>query len=54
MASYDPETGALTWGDKDPDDGSSLASTGSVAPPSTLGEESWKWLFLQPLTTGQE
>ena len=24
--------------------------TGSVAPP-TLGEESWKWLFLQPLTT---
>jgi phospholipid/cholesterol/gamma-HCH transport system substrate-binding protein len=54
VASYDPESGKLTWGSTDPDDGSSLASTGSVAPPSTLGEESWKWLFLQPLTTGQE
>ena len=30
-----------------------LSSTGTVAPPS-LGEESWKWLFLQPLTSGQE
>jgi phospholipid/cholesterol/gamma-HCH transport system substrate-binding protein len=47
VASYDPETGKLTWGDP------GLSSTGSVAPPS-LGEESWKWLFLQPLTSGQE
>jgi phospholipid/cholesterol/gamma-HCH transport system substrate-binding protein len=47
VASYDPETGKLTWGDP------GLSSAGSVAPPS-LGEESWKWLFLQPLTSGQE
>jgi phospholipid/cholesterol/gamma-HCH transport system substrate-binding protein len=47
VASYDPETGKLTWGDP------GGSSTGTVAPPS-LGEESWKWLFLQPLTSGQE
>jgi phospholipid/cholesterol/gamma-HCH transport system substrate-binding protein len=47
VGSYDPETGKLTWGDP------GLSSAGSVAPPS-LGEESWKWLFLQPLTSGQE
>ena len=47
VASYDPETGKLTWGDP------GLSAAGSVAPPS-LGEESWKWLFLQPLTSGQE
>jgi phospholipid/cholesterol/gamma-HCH transport system substrate-binding protein len=53
VASYDPATGKLTWGDPGTGDGSALSSTGTVAPP-TLGEESWKWLFLQPLTTGQE
>jgi phospholipid/cholesterol/gamma-HCH transport system substrate-binding protein len=47
VASYDQETGKLTWGDP------GLSPTGTVAPPS-LGEESWKWLFLQPLTSGQE
>ena len=47
--SFDPETGEFTWGDVDP----ALASTGTVAP-QTLGEESWKWLFLQPLTTAQD
>lgn len=46
---FDPETGEFTWGDVDP----ALESTGTVAP-QTLGEESWKWLFLQPLTTAQE
>ena len=45
VASYDPETGELDWGDEPP---AELASPGSVAPP-TLGKESWKWLFLQPL-----
>jgi phospholipid/cholesterol/gamma-HCH transport system substrate-binding protein len=50
VATYDPETGKLRWGgDVDPE----LASTGTVAP-QTLGEESWKWLFLQPLTAAQE
>ena len=43
-ATYDQETGELTWGG---DQASSPA--GSLAPPA-LGEESWKWLYLQPLT----
>ena len=47
--SFDPDTGEFTWGDVDP----ALAATGTVAP-LTLGEESWKWLFLQPLMTPQE
>ncbi len=45
VASFDPDTGELTWGERPP---AELASPGSVAPP-TLGKESWKWLFLQPL-----
>jgi phospholipid/cholesterol/gamma-HCH transport system substrate-binding protein len=50
VASYDPESGRLRWGDKvDP----ALASPGRQAP-QTLGEESWKWLFLQPLSRPQE
>jgi phospholipid/cholesterol/gamma-HCH transport system substrate-binding protein len=49
VASYDPATGKLTWGAPKSD----LSTPGSVSPPS-LGEESWKWLFLQPLTSGQE
>lgn len=47
--SFDPATGRFTWGDVDPDE----VSAATVAP-KTLGEESWKWLFLQPLTAGQE
>ncbi len=43
-ATYDEATGKLTWGD-DP----ALSPAGSLAPPA-LGEESWKWLYLQPLT----
>ena len=44
IGSYDAETGRFTWG------GPSLAPSpgGGVAPPS-LGADSWKWLFLQPL-----
>ena len=50
VASFDPDTGKLSWGGKvDPN----LASAGSPAP-QTLGEESWKWLFLQPLTTSRD
>jgi phospholipid/cholesterol/gamma-HCH transport system substrate-binding protein len=47
--SFDPETGTFTWGDAAL---SQVSSTGSVAP-ALLGEETWKWLFLQPLTSGQ-
>jgi phospholipid/cholesterol/gamma-HCH transport system substrate-binding protein len=46
VAYYDPATHELTWGSKAPD---GLSSPGTLAPPS-FGEESWKWLFLQPLT----
>ena len=45
VASYDPSTGRLRWGDRVPRD---LSSPGSLAP-RTLGGDSWKWLFLQPL-----
>ena len=37
-------TGEVTWGSDD-----RLEPAGSLAPRS-LGEESWKWLYLQPLT----
>lgn len=48
IASYDPESGRLSWGD--PGD----AGVQAAAPaPTSFGEDSWKWLFLQPLTTMQ-
>lgn len=50
IAAYDPETGEMTWGVQET---AALEASGSLAP-ATLGEDSWKWLFLQPLTTGQE
>jgi phospholipid/cholesterol/gamma-HCH transport system substrate-binding protein len=43
-ATYDEKTGKLTWGQDE-----ALSPAGSLAPPA-LGEESWKWLYLQPLT----
>jgi len=49
IASYDEETGKLTWGNRA---ARAQTTTGSVAPP-TLGEESWKWLYLQPLMAPQ-
>ncbi|MFC7496540.1 MULTISPECIES: MCE family protein [unclassified Nocardioides] len=50
IAKYDPESNRLRW--TDPADGGRIDSdrAGSAAP-SSFGEESWKWLFLQPLTT---
>ncbi len=50
LASVDPATGKVTWGSEVPD---GLSNPGTAAP-STLGEESWKWLFLQPLATTPE
>jgi phospholipid/cholesterol/gamma-HCH transport system substrate-binding protein len=50
VASYDPTTKRLTWGPRVP---SRLADPGSPAP-ETLREESWKWLFLQPLTADRK
>jgi phospholipid/cholesterol/gamma-HCH transport system substrate-binding protein len=50
VASYDPTSGSLSWGERVPRD---LSSPGSLAP-RTLGGDSWKWLFLQPLMPGRE
>ena len=47
IAAYDPSTGSLAWGEREAE---AVQSAGSVAP-RTLGKESWKWLFLQPLLT---
>jgi phospholipid/cholesterol/gamma-HCH transport system substrate-binding protein len=45
VASYDPESGKLRWGSRvDP----TLDQPGTLAP-QAFGEETWKWLFLQPL-----
>lgn len=45
VASYDPASGKLRWGARvDP----TLDQPGTLAP-QAFGEESWKWLFLQPL-----
>jgi phospholipid/cholesterol/gamma-HCH transport system substrate-binding protein len=46
VASYDPKRHHLSWGGHVP---ASLADPATPAP-ATLGEESWKWLLLQPLT----
>jgi phospholipid/cholesterol/gamma-HCH transport system substrate-binding protein len=46
--SFDPRTGKIDWEPRP----SRLAGAGSVAPAS-LGEDSWKWLYLNPLLAGQ-
>lgn len=45
VASYDRDSGALTWL---PDGRADLGDAGAATPTSP-GEESWKWLYLQPL-----
>ncbi len=50
VATYDPATERLQWGSKAP---GGFSTPGTLAP-RTLGEESWKWLFLQPLMKTQE
>jgi phospholipid/cholesterol/gamma-HCH transport system substrate-binding protein len=50
VGSYDPDTHQMHWGKHvDP----AFAQPGTLAP-TTFGEDSWKWLFLQPLTKIQE
>lgn len=49
-AFFDPETGEVTYTDPaDTDPVAPWASGGTVAPRS-LGKESWKWLYLEPMT----
>ncbi|GAA0982769.1 putative phospholipid ABC transporter-binding protein MlaD [Nocardioides aquaticus] len=51
VASYDPATEQVDW---DVDAAALEAGQpGSVAPRS-LGKDSWKWLYLQPLASGRE
>ncbi|WP_148611280.1 MCE family protein [Nocardioides rubriscoriae] len=49
-AFYDPDTGTITYPDaSDPDPAAPWDAAGTVAPRS-LGKESWKWLYLEPMT----
>jgi phospholipid/cholesterol/gamma-HCH transport system substrate-binding protein len=50
VATFDPETGKLRWTDSVPAD---LSSHDTLAPVG-FGEDSWKWLFLQPLVSTEE
>ena len=50
VGAYDPESGKLDYTDVSPS--ADISYTGGAA--STFGEESWKWLLLQPLATEQE
>ena len=49
VASYDPDSGKLRWGG---DVAANSAQPGTLAPAS-FGEDTWKWLYLQPLTESQ-
>ena len=50
VAAYDRQTGTVQYTDASPTD--DITYTGGAA--SVFGEESWKWLLLQPLATEQE
>ena len=50
VATWDEQKQALTWGDEQV---RTLSAPGSVAPRS-LGKDTWKWLYLQPLTAPRE
>jgi phospholipid/cholesterol/gamma-HCH transport system substrate-binding protein len=50
VAAYDARTGQVQYTDESPSD--AISYTGGAA--SVFGEESWKWLLLQPLGQPQE
>ena len=50
VAAYDPETRKVTYTNENPSD--SISYTGGAA--EVFGEESWKWLLLQPLADPKE
>jgi phospholipid/cholesterol/gamma-HCH transport system substrate-binding protein len=52
VGTYDSETGRFEAGDRRTSQRSALAPSGNVAPPA-LGEDSWKWLYLEPLLDAQ-
>jgi phospholipid/cholesterol/gamma-HCH transport system substrate-binding protein len=45
VATYDPATGKVTWTDEVP----AAERRTDVAAPASLGQDTWKWLYLQPL-----
>jgi len=53
LGSFDSLTGRFEWGTGSTSSDESLAPSGNVAPPP-LGEDSWKWLYLEPLLDTQE
>jgi len=53
IGSFDSSTGKLVLGDGSTSPEESLVPSGNVAPPP-LGEDSWKWLYLEPLLDAQE
>ncbi|MDZ5622808.1 MlaD family protein [Nocardioides bizhenqiangii] len=52
IGTYDAETGTFEAGDGRTSPTKALAPSGNVAPPP-LGEDSWKWLYLEPLLDTQ-
>ena len=51
VATYDSQTGEVTWADQDP--AANIAYTGGAA--ELFGDDSWKWMLLQPsLADNQE
>ena len=42
VATFDPDTGELTWGE-------SQNTSVSTAAPASYGDDAWKWLYLQPM-----
>lgn len=53
VASYDATTGKLHWGDPSTDPRLSRQVQVDGGAPASLGADSWKWLYLQPLTAGR-
>jgi phospholipid/cholesterol/gamma-HCH transport system substrate-binding protein len=53
VATYDQKTGKLTWADQSPKPaGPTVAYDGGAA--QVFGQDSWKWLILQPSVANQE
>ncbi|KQW46876.1 virulence factor Mce [Nocardioides sp. Root1257] len=50
VASYDPDSGRLRWGGQV----SAASSQPGTLAPKSFGEDTWKWLYLQPLTESQK
>jgi hypothetical protein len=50
VAAYDADTENVHYTDENPSD--AISYTGGAA--SVFGEDSWKWLLLQPLAQDQE